>query len=316
MTARASGLAAQRFAERHACLRQHVTQQHALVGRLDAGAIRGHDRLPLETLQRHRNLAPIKTDDRDRGLSRCVRRCGQCADGGQQSHLRDFAHHVKNRLEPSAKIPSNHTKLSTHACLRFSPCRLTKHVQRLCAGLTVLAAFSTPVAAQPPGLVVSVAASVYDALDEIAGLYRAATGVTVALNAGGSNTLARQIVEGAKAGLFLSADEVADGCRRESRPHRRRHAHAAADQRARRRRPANRRRTSRWRACSRAASRGWRWASRARFPPASTGARGSSTRGAGRASNRRSCRFRRCARCCRRLSRTASMPASSIAPTR
>ena len=69
-------------------------------------------------------------------------------------------------------------------------------------------AFSTPVAAQPPGLVVSVAASVYDALDEIAGLYRASTGVTVALNAGGSNTLARQIVEGARAGLFLSADEI------------------------------------------------------------------------------------------------------------
>ena len=75
-------------------------------------------------------------------------------------------------------------------------------------GLTLLAAFSTPVAAQPPGLVVSVAASVYDALDEIAVLYREATGVTVALNAGGSNTLARQIIEGAKAGLFVSADEI------------------------------------------------------------------------------------------------------------
>ena len=72
----------------------------------------------------------------------------------------------------------------------------------------MLAAFITPVAAQPPGLVVSVAASVYDALDEIDDLYRAATGVTVALNAGGSNTLARQIVEGADAGLFLSADEI------------------------------------------------------------------------------------------------------------
>lgn len=81
-------------------------------------------------------------------------------------------------------------------------------MQRLLALITVLAAFSTPVAAQPPGLVVSVAASVYDALDEIAGLYRAATGVTVALNVGGSNTLARQIVEGAKVGLFLSADEI------------------------------------------------------------------------------------------------------------
>jgi molybdate transport system substrate-binding protein len=57
-------------------------------------------------------------------------------------------------------------------------------------------------------LVVSVAASVSDALDEIAGSYRAATGVTVAINVGGSNALARQIIEGAKAGLFLSADEI------------------------------------------------------------------------------------------------------------
>lgn len=84
----------------------------------------------------------------------------------------------------------------------------TKLMRWLSCGMTVLAAISTPVAAQPPGLVVSVAASVSDALDEIAGLYRAATGVSVAVNAGGSNTLARQIVEGAKAGLFLSADET------------------------------------------------------------------------------------------------------------
>ena len=84
---------------------------------------------------------------------------------------------------------------------------LNKLARRLCVGITVLAAASTSTAAQPSTLVVSVAASVYDALDEIAGLYRAATGVTVALNAGGSNTLARQIVEGAKAGVFLSADE-------------------------------------------------------------------------------------------------------------
>jgi molybdate transport system substrate-binding protein len=85
---------------------------------------------------------------------------------------------------------------------------VTKLVQRVLAGITVLAAFSTPVAAQPPGLVVSVAASMHDALAEIAGLYRAATGVTVAINTGGSNTLARQIVEGARAALFLSADEI------------------------------------------------------------------------------------------------------------
>ena len=84
----------------------------------------------------------------------------------------------------------------------------TKLVQLLGVGITVLTAVSTPVAAQPPVLVVSVAASVNDALEEIAGLYRSATGVTVALNAGGSNTLARQIVAGARAGVFLSADEA------------------------------------------------------------------------------------------------------------
>ena len=79
-------------------------------------------------------------------------------------------------------------------------------MQRLLALIAVLAAFSGPIAAQPAGLVVSVAASVNDALDEIAGRYRVASGVAVALNAGGSNTLARQIAEGAKAGLFISAD--------------------------------------------------------------------------------------------------------------
>src|SRR5688500_15135088 len=81
-------------------------------------------------------------------------------------------------------------------------------MQPMLAGITVIAAISTPVATQPPGLVVSVAASMNDALAEIAGLYRAATGVTVALNTGSSNTLARQIVEGARAALFLSADEL------------------------------------------------------------------------------------------------------------
>ena len=83
-----------------------------------------------------------------------------------------------------------------------------KIVQCVLSSITVLAAFSTPVAAQPLGLVVSVAASLNDALAEIAGLYRAATGVTVALNTGGSNTLARQIVEGARVGVFISADSI------------------------------------------------------------------------------------------------------------
>ena len=57
-------------------------------------------------------------------------------------------------------------------------------------------------------LIVSVAASVHDALAEVAERYGAETGVTISLNPGGSNTLARQIVEGAPAALFLSADEL------------------------------------------------------------------------------------------------------------
>lgn len=81
-------------------------------------------------------------------------------------------------------------------------------MRSLCLFFAVLAGLSAPVAAQPSGLVVSVAASVSDALEEIARLYRAATGVTVAINAAGSNTLARQIIEGAPAGVFLSADSI------------------------------------------------------------------------------------------------------------
>ena len=56
-------------------------------------------------------------------------------------------------------------------------------------------------------IVVSVASSLRDAVDEIAGLYRSATGVLVDLNTGGSNTLARQIVAGARVDVFLSADD-------------------------------------------------------------------------------------------------------------
>jgi molybdate transport system substrate-binding protein len=74
--------------------------------------------------------------------------------------------------------------------------------------MTAMALIGLPAYAQPGSLVVSVAASLHEALVEIAESYRAQTGVTVALNTGGSNTLARQIVEGAPAGLFLSADDV------------------------------------------------------------------------------------------------------------
>lgn len=51
------------------------------------------------------------------------------------------------------------------------------------------------------------AASLTDALQEIAAAYEKAGGDRIALNLGASSTLARQIQEGAPADLFLSADE-------------------------------------------------------------------------------------------------------------
>jgi molybdate transport system substrate-binding protein len=80
-------------------------------------------------------------------------------------------------------------------------------LQRVLAGVSLIAMLGMPAAAQN-ALVVSVAVSMNDALTEIAGLYRAGGGGAVSVNTGGSNTLARQIVEGAPAALFLSADEI------------------------------------------------------------------------------------------------------------
>lgn len=78
----------------------------------------------------------------------------------------------------------------------------------LLAGLLVAAPAAAPVSAQPPPppLVVSVASSLTDVMSEIAKRYRAATGQEVRVNAAGSNVLARQIVEGARADVFVSAD--------------------------------------------------------------------------------------------------------------
>jgi molybdate transport system substrate-binding protein len=57
-------------------------------------------------------------------------------------------------------------------------------------------------------LQVYAAASLTDALKEIAPEYEKATGDKLVLNLGASNMLARQIQEGAPADLFLSADEA------------------------------------------------------------------------------------------------------------
>lgn len=59
---------------------------------------------------------------------------------------------------------------------------------------------------RPPALVVSVAASLADAMSELARRHERAAGQEVRLNVGGSNFLARQIVEGAAADVFMSAD--------------------------------------------------------------------------------------------------------------
>ena len=76
-------------------------------------------------------------------------------------------------------------------------------VTLLCAG-----AAGAVVAQTPPPLVVSVAASLSDVMSELAQRHERATGQAVRLNVAGSNFIARQIVEGAKADAFLSADET------------------------------------------------------------------------------------------------------------
>ena len=62
--------------------------------------------------------------------------------------------------------------------------------------------------AAPPPLTVCAAVSLTDALEAIAKEYEAAGGCPVRFNFAGSNTLARQLANGAPADLFISADEA------------------------------------------------------------------------------------------------------------
>ena len=72
------------------------------------------------------------------------------------------------------------------------------------AGLALLA-----FAPAPAGhLTVSAAASLTDALEEIASAYAAQGGPSVRFNFAGSNVLARQVASGAPVDLFISADEA------------------------------------------------------------------------------------------------------------
>jgi molybdate transport system substrate-binding protein len=76
-------------------------------------------------------------------------------------------------------------------------------------GLAVLAALlSVQGGASPPPITVAAAVSLTEALEEIAKAYSAAGGGAVRFNLAGSNVLARQIVTGAPADVFISADEA------------------------------------------------------------------------------------------------------------
>ena len=65
----------------------------------------------------------------------------------------------------------------------------------------------TAAAAQAANIRVSAAASLTDVLREIGDVYQKQTGDALLFNFGASSTLARQIMEGAPADVFISADE-------------------------------------------------------------------------------------------------------------
>jgi len=82
-------------------------------------------------------------------------------------------------------------------------------INRRIAFLVIPALWLLPVAAssQPAAPVtVFAAASLTDSLKQVADAYKARTGTTVTLSFGASSTLARQIEQGARADIFLSAD--------------------------------------------------------------------------------------------------------------
>lgn len=74
--------------------------------------------------------------------------------------------------------------------------------------LLLLAIAATASAAHAATIRVSAAASLIDVLREIGARYQNETGDEILLNFGASPLLARQIVEGAPADLFISADEL------------------------------------------------------------------------------------------------------------
>lgn len=74
---------------------------------------------------------------------------------------------------------------------------------RLCLALVL--GLTLPATAQADEVVVFAAASLKTALDTVATRFKAETGHRVTISYGGSNALARQIIQGAPADLFISA---------------------------------------------------------------------------------------------------------------
>ena len=73
------------------------------------------------------------------------------------------------------------------------------------AGAVFAAVALAPAAARAEEVVVFAAASMKNALDAVAARWQAATGNTVTVSYAGSNVLAKQIIEGAPADVFISA---------------------------------------------------------------------------------------------------------------
>lgn len=74
--------------------------------------------------------------------------------------------------------------------------------------LALLLAVAAAARQAPPSVTVSAAISLTDALTAAAEQYKSSGGGPVLFNFGGSNVLARQIVNGAPVDLFISADEA------------------------------------------------------------------------------------------------------------
>ncbi|HEY4136647.1 MAG TPA: molybdate ABC transporter substrate-binding protein [Alphaproteobacteria bacterium] len=84
---------------------------------------------------------------------------------------------------------------------------ILKSALLLLAGAAVVSAgFVKPAAAQSKDVLVFAAASMKNALDDIAKQWQAETGKSVKVSYGGSSALAKQIEQGAPADLFISAD--------------------------------------------------------------------------------------------------------------